>query len=523
MTQFPRWKIWTIYIVCLGALLLSLPNFIPAATLKTLPSFFPTRQVSLGLDLQGGMHLMLKVDLDTVVQERMASVAESLRGELRKANIAYTGINPEANRVVVNLRADADRNATIDAIRKSDEEIDAVVDGENVVVSLRPQSLQARRQAAVQQSIEIVRRRVDEQGTKETSIQQQGADRIVVQLPGVNDREQIKNILNTTAKLTFRLVDGMVSAEDAKRQRPPAGTDFLQPDEKDTRAAGIVYIVRKRVLVSGDNLVDAQPSFQDGQAVVSFRFDGPGGQRFAQATTENVGRPFAVVLDNKVISAPNIREPITGGRGIISGSFTTQSANDLAVLLRAGALPAPMIIVEERTVGPDLGADAIRAGIYSILVGLSLVIAYMVLAYGRFGVYAVVALVFNLIITLAVLSLLQATLTLPGMAGLLIAVGLSVDANILINERIREETIAGRSAISAISAGFDRAYSTIFDANVTALIKMFLLYFFGSGPVKGFAVTTGIGILTSMFTATVIVRYLVANWYHRRRPTKLSV
>ncbi|MFD2262611.1 protein translocase subunit SecD [Lacibacterium aquatile] len=523
MTQFPRWKIWTIYIVCLGALLLSIPNFIPADKLKGLPSFIPTRQVSLGLDLQGGMHLMLKVDLDTVVQDRLASVAETLRGDLRKANIAYTSINPEANRIVVGVRAEVDRAAAITAIRTADEEVDAVAEGDNLIVTMRPQALQLRRQAAVQQSIEIVRRRVDETGTKETSIQQQGADRIVVQLPGVNDREQIKNLLNTTAKLTFRMVDGMVSAEEAKRQRPPAGADFLHPDEKDERAAGIVYVVRKRVLVSGDNLVDAQPSFQDGQAVVSFRFDSLGGKRFADATTENVGRPFAVVLDNKVISAPNIREPITGGRGIISGSFTTQSANDLAVLLRAGALPAPMIIVEERTVGPDLGADAIRAGIYSILVGLSLVVAYMIAAYGRFGVYAVVALVFNLIITLAVLSLLQATLTLPGMAGLLIAVGLSVDANILINERIREETIAGRSAISAISAGFDRAYSTIFDANVTALIKMFLLYFFGSGPVKGFAVTTGIGILTSMFTATVIVRYLVANWYHRRRPTKLSV
>ena len=387
-------------------------------------------------------------------------------------------------------------------------------------VSFLEEAKRERANNVMQQSVEIIRRRIDETGTREPSIQRQGDTRILIQLPGLGDPERIKNLLGQTAKLSFRFVEENV--------RPgvdpiPAGAEVLPAAEGERDTGLSEYVVRKRIMVGGETLVDAQPTFQDNAPVVSFRFDAVGAKRFADATTQNVGRLFAIVLDGEVISAPVIREPILGGAGVISGTFTVQQVQDLALLLRAGALPAPLTILEERTVGPGLGADSVAAGKIASVLGLVFVILFMGAVYGLFGVMANVALVINLTLILAVLSALQATLTLPGIAGIVLTIGMAVDANVLIFERIREETRAGRGPVSAIDAGYRRALTTIIDANVTTLIAAVLLFQFGTGPVKGFAVTLAIGLITSMFTAIMLTRLFVVTWLRQRRPQALPV
>jgi len=379
---------------------------------------------------------------------------------------------------------------------------------------------ETRRRQAVDQSIEIIRRRIDETGTKEPTIQRQGQNRILVELPGVDNPEHVKALLGRTAKLTFQLVDQSVSVEDARKGRLPPGDEILPAEEgRGNRSGPTAYVVRKRVMVGGDTLTDAQATFNNtNEPVVSFKFDAAGARRFGDATRENVGKPFAIVLDNKVISAPVIREAIPGGSGIISGSFTVQSASDLALLLRAGALPAPITILEERTVGAELGADSIHAGAVASIVGVALVIVFMVLFYGLFGVFADVALMFNLGLMLGALSLLGATLTLPGIAGIALTMGMAVDANVLIYERIREEIRGGRSILSSLEAGFTRAFGTILDSHVTTLVAGILLYWLGSGPVKGFAVTLSIGVLTSLFSAILVTRLQIVTWVRRTKP-----
>ena len=385
---------------------------------------------------------------------------------------------------------------------------------------------ETRRRQAVEQSIEIIRRRIDETGTKEPTIQREGQDRILVQLPGVDNPERVKQLLGRTAKLTFQLVDQSVTVEDARRGRLPPGDEIL-PGVEEGRARGSSgagsYVVRKRIMVGGDTLTDAQATFQNNEPVVSFKFDSVGAKKFGDATRENVGKPFAIVLDNKVISAPVIREPILGGSGIISGSFTVQSASDLALLLRAGALPAPIQILEERTVGAELGADSIHAGTVASIVGVALVIIFMVLFYGLFGVFADIALFFNLCLMMAALSLLGATLTLPGIAGIALTMGMAVDANVLIYERIKEELRSGRTVLSSLEAGFTRAFGTILDSHVTTLVAGILLYWLGSGPVKGFAVTLSIGVLTSLFSAILVTRLQIVTWLRRYKPKAIPL
>jgi SecD/SecF fusion protein len=534
MMYFAPWKIALIALACLASVVFSIPSFFPAATVATWPSWLPKRQVNLGLDLRGGAHLLLEVDTSVVLRERLEALVEGARTELRQARIGYTNLSVSGtNSVTVRLRDATQTEQARQLLIKLaqpvqstsglgfgsgpvDMELTGSADGQ-LRMTLSEAALLERARNAVTQSIEIVRRRIDQTGVSEPTIQRQGADRILVQLPGIDDPERIKRLLGTTAKLTFRMVD--VGA-DPNAPAPP-GSEILEGDGARSER----YVVKRKVEVAGDNLVDAQAGYDQrgGIPVVNFRFDTVGGKRFAEITQQAVGQPFAIVLDNKVLSAPVIREPILGGSGQISGNFTTASANDLAVLLRAGALPAPLKVVEERTVGPDLGEDSIRAGLISIAVAAVLVVIYMVLAYGLFGLFANVALIVNLVMTLAAMSLLQATLTLPGIAGLLLTLGMSVDANVLINERIREETKIGKSPMAAMQAGFSRAFSTIVDANVTTLIKMALLYALGSGTVKGFAVTISIGILTSMFTATVLVRLMMVTWLRQRRPTLLPV
>lgn len=524
MVHFARWKIVLVLAVCLLGVLYAAPNLVGRQAVQSLqnalPDWLPTKTVNLGLDLQGGSHLLLEVDVATVINERLNSLVDSVRAELRQARIGYTDLGVRDGAVAFTVRDQADVERAAGIIRTLDEEFGvSVADGGVIEARLTETAAEVRRRSAVEQSIEIVRRRVDETGTREPTIQRQGEDRILVQLPGLDDPERVKRLLGQTAKLSFRFIDDTTSPTEAQAGRIPPGSDLLPSAE----TPGQSWVVRKRVMVGGDTLVDAQPTFQDGQPVVSFRFDSVGAKRFGDATRDNVGKLFAIVLDEQVISAPVIREPILGGSGVISGNFTVQSAQDLALLLRAGALPAPLTVLEERTVGPGLGADSIQAGKIASILGLILVLIFMAAAYGLFGLMANIALLFNIALIFAALSILQATLTLPGIAGIVLTIGMAVDANVLIFERIREEVRAGRSPISAIDAGYSRALTTIIDSNLTTLIAALLLYIFGSGPVRGFAVTLSIGILTSMFTAIMVTRLMVVVWLRRRRPASIPI
>ena len=520
MLQFPAWKIVLVGLVCLLGVLYAAPNLFERDTFGDVPTGVPGRQINLGLDLQGGSYLLLQVDTRVVVQERLEAIVETARRELRDANIGYVGLGVHADAAAFDVREAADLEKARQLARGFDTGSEVSVEGDRVSVRLTEQSIVELTRNAVQQSIEIVRRRVDETGTREPLIQRQGDNRILIQLPGVDNPERIKALIGQTAKLTFQLVDPTASTQEAMQGRVPPGSKVLPSADNQGPSH---YVVKRRVMVSGENLVDAQPSFQDNRPVVSFRFDSVGGRRFGQATTENVGRPFAIILDDKVISAPVIREPILGGTGIISGSFSVQEAQDLALLLRAGALPAPLTVLEERSVGPGLGADSISSGKIASVIGLVLVAGFMVLAYGLFGIFANLALLLNIGLILGALSALQATLTLPGIAGIVLTIGMAVDANVLVFERVREEIDNGRSPINALDAGYRRAFTTIIDSNLTTLFAALFLFALGSGPVKGFAVTLGIGIMTSMFTAVMVTRLFVSIWARRRRPATLPI
>jgi protein-export membrane protein SecD len=526
MMYFSRLKTWLVLGTCILGALLALPNLFPAPA-----AWVPWRTIHLGLDLRGGSYLLLEVDMNAVIRERLDSLADSARTSLRRAGIVrfLVSTQPAENRLTVHIdepgKQDVANTALHDLILSNsqssngrpDLELTSPSDG-NFTVTLLPTALTERATAAVQQSIEIVRRRIDETGVLDPQITRQGSSRIVVQLPGIEDPNRIKELLGKTAHMTFRMV-----AEDVNPNVSvaPAGVDFL-PDES---MGGGKIAVRRRIDVDGANLTDARAGQnpQTAEWVVNFTFDSVGARRFGDVSRANVGHRFAIVLDDKVISAPVIREAITGGRGQISGHFDARSATDLAVLLRAGALPAPLTVVEERSVGPELGADAIRAGAIALGIGFVLVIVFMTAFYGLFGLFANIALLVNLVLLLALLSLFEATLTLPGMAGILLTLGMAVDANILINERIREEVHNGRSPLNAMETGFRRAFSTIIDSNATAFLAHVMLFFFGAGPVRGFAVTITLGIVTSLFTATMLARLFMVRWYAANRPQALPV
>ncbi len=522
MVQIPRWQVFVILAVLLAGVVFAAPNLLPRDATEKLPDWVPSQQINLGLDLQGGSYLLLEVDIDSVIREQMEGLVDGIRLELRREKIGYTGLGVSGDAVVFSLR-DPSR---IDEVRQIVRDIrdDVLVSAEETgrfEVRFTDQALIERRNSVIEQSIEVVRRRIDETGTREPSIQRQGDQRILIQLPGVRDPERIKALLGKTAKLTFQFLDETVQQPGV--EPTPAGTVILPSDEADANGQPIYYPVKKRVIVSGETLIDAQPSFSDNLPVVAFRFDPVGAKRFGKATQENVGRLFAIVLDNKVISAPRIRTPILDGNGIITGGFSVQETQDLALLLRAGALPAELTILEERTVGPGLGADSVRAAEIACLLGLLFVMVFMAVAYGLFGMMANVALVTNLVLILATLSGLQATLTLPGIAGIVLTIGMAVDANVLIFERVREETRNGRGPVTAIDAGYRRAMTTILDSNLTTLFAAILLFSFGSGPVKGFAVTLAIGLVTSMFTAIMLTRWLIILWLRRLRPQALPI
>jgi preprotein translocase subunit SecD len=530
MMYFSRLKTTLVLGVCALGILLSLPNLFAAPA-----AWLPWRTVNLGLDLRGGSYLLMQVDMAAVIKDRLNSLADSARQALLRAKVLRFTVTPQpataqqpANRLLVRIEDPATQDAALAALRplanvdtsgvtnQTDLEFDSTPG--LITVTLSPEALRDRANAAVQQSIEIVRRRIDETGVADPDITRQGQDRIVVQLPGIDDPNRIKQLLGKTARMTFRLVDESANLSAAV---PPPGDDFLDMEGP----GGGKIAVRRRVEVDGADLTNASAGQnpQTGEWVVNFTFDSVGTRRFAEVSRANIGHRFAVVLDDKVITAPVIREPITSGSGEISGQFTADSATDLAVLLRAGALPAPLTVVEERSVGPELGADSIRAGAISLAIGFVLVMAYMAVFYGLFGWFANVALLFNLVLMTAILSLLGATLTLPGMAGILLTLGMAVDANILINERIREEVRHGRTPLNAMETGFRRAFSTIIDSNATAFLAHVMLFIFGTGPVRGFAVTITVGIVTSLFTATMLVRLMMVRWYAANRPAALPV
>ena len=524
MLQFPAWKKVLIALVCVFGVLYAAPNFAPSF-FKELPSWAPSKTVNLGLDLQGGAHLLMQVEVDAVIEERLQSIEEAIRGDLREARVRARGLGVEGGAVTFRLTDPEKRDEVLALIDQLDEDLQ-VEASENGAFRIRFSDA-AREELvnnAIDQSIEIVRRRVDEFGTTEPTIQRQGDQRILVQVPGIGDTERLKDVLNTTAKLTFHLVDRSQSVERMRQGQVPPGLDLLPSREKGPNGDPVTfYPVERRVIVAGENLTNAQSTFQNGRPVVSFTFDTRGAQRFGEATQQNVGELLAIVLDDEVVSAPRINEPILGGSGVISGDFSLQETEDLSILLRAGALPAPLSYIEERSVGPGLGQDSIDAGRLASLIGFIAVAVFMVAAYGLFGGMTVLALVINLALILAILSALQATLTLPGIAGIVLTVGMAVDANVLIFERIREESRSGRSPISAVDAGYRGALSTIVDANLTTLIAAVLLFAFGSGPIRGFAVTLSVGIVTSMFTAIMVTRFLVVSWLRSRRPDVLPI
>ena len=529
MLRFAPWKLASVIALVVAAILLIIPSFFPAnmvdALAARLPSFIPVRQIVLGLDLQGGAHMLMQVDQASVVKSQVDALRDDVRQKMREGKLALSGgIATQPRGVLVRITDPTERGRAYDLLQSLSQPIGGPLAGGNgrtldvsqsdagVQLTLTDAAIAEKVRRAVTQSIEVLNRRVNAMGTKETMIQRQGENRVLVQVPGLQDTTKLKEIIGQTAKLEFRLV--------ADPGDPPNEVEEL-PMQK----GGGTLKVQKRVMVDGADLTDAQQSFdqQTGEPDVTFRFNLRGGQKFGLVTTENVGRPFAIVLDGKVISAPVIRSPITGGTGVITGNFTVDEANNLAILLRAGALPAKLTVVEERTVGPGLGQDSIDAGKHAAYVGGILVIIYMIATYGIFGVFADLALAVHILLIFASMALLGATLTLPGIAGIVFTIGMAVNSNVLIYERIREEAHMGRSVLSSLDAGFKRAFATIVDSNVTMFVAALILYLFGSGAVRGFAVSLGLGIITSIVTAVTMTRMMIALWYRQTRPTRIPI
>jgi preprotein translocase subunit SecD len=532
MMNLPRWRV----ILCVAAILFgvvfTLPNVLPTSMIANLPSWVPHQRLNLGLDLQGGSLLLLEVDTQALKTERLANISEDVQRTLHDEKLVFTPPVQANGQISVRITDPTQVQTALSALQKLSQPLTGgggrdinVQSGpdQTILLSVSDQSIAADTSHAVQQSIEIIRRRIDALGTREPTIAPQGSDRIVVEAPGESDPERLKSVIGQTAKLTFQLVDESVTAQDLAQGHPVPPESQVLPSQDGYAPS---YLVKRRASVSGEMLTNAAMSFnpQTGAPVVVIRFNGQGTKRWGDATSENVGKRFAIVLDNKILSAPVIREPILGGSCEISGNFTTETANDLAVLLNAGALPAPLKFVEQTTVGAELGADSVKAGALSGLIALGLIGTFMILAYGfEFGGFAVIGLLSNMTMILGAMSLTGATLTLPGIAGLILTIAMAVDANVLIFERIRDEERAGRKPLMAIETGFSRATVSIMDANITTLIAALILFTFGAGPVKGFAWTLSIGVLTSVFAALFLTRMFVALWYRSSRNKRLPI
>jgi len=543
MLGYPLWKKIGVVIVCLAALLFSTPNLfyaqveasndaVAAGQEGDWPDYLPSDLVNLGLDLRGGAHLLVEVQVEDVYQDRMDGIwPEALRvlREQRDAVGTVRQVDTERGELLLRIGEASGQQTAIEALRElaqpittltgiGSTDIEVSAEGSDLIrIRLSDAEKSATDDRTVAQSVEIVRRRIDESGTREPTIQRQGDDRILIQVPGVGSSQEVLDLIGTTAKLGFHHV---VSATTDENARAGAG-NLLLPSVDEP---GSYYIVERRAIVSGDQLVDAQSTFdQNNNAAVSFRFNAQGARIFGDHTAENVGNLFAIVLDDEVVSAPRIQSYIPGGSGIITGRFTTQETANLSILLRAGALPAELVVLEQRTIGPELGADSIEAGRLATMVAFVAVLVFMGLSYGLFGLFANVALILNVAMIFAILSVLGATLTLPGIAGIVLTVGMAVDANVLIFERIREELKSGKGPARAIQLGYDKAFTAILDANITTFIAAVILFVIGSGPVRGFSVTLGVGIVTSVFAALLITRLLIVTWFDLRRPKTIEV
>ena len=532
MLDFPRWKrifLWGITALLIAAALPSLVSLSGGGW----PQELPDPEVNLGLDLAGGSHILLEADPSDVASQRLEVMEESVRDALDDENIEYGNVSTANGRLSLLL----DQSAQVDAARDIIEPMTqgagltgqrdwtiSVIDGQRMVVQQTEAGLELAVTQAMDSATEVVRRRIDALGTREPTIIRQGDDRIVVQVPGLENPQALKDLLGQTAELEFKLVDTSALATDVQQGIAPPGSEIV-PGAVGSDYEGASLAVRRLGGIRGDSLTDAQQSFdaQTNDPVVTITFDSQGSRRFADLTTQNVNRQFAIILDGEVLSAPNINEPILGGTAQISGGFTAETANQLAISLRSGALPVDLTVIEERTVGPDLGADSIRSGVIAMGIGSLLVVALMIATYGRFGIYATGALVLNVLMILGIMAIMNTTLTLPGIAGFVLTIGAAVDANVLINERIREERKKGRRVVAAVENGYREASRAIYDANVTNFIAGVLLFLFGSGPIRGFAVVLIIGLFTSVFTAVTLTRMWVAGWLRRARPTDLNV
>ena len=532
MLDFPRWKrvfLWAVTALLIAAAIPSLVSLAGGGWPRSLPD----PEVSLGLDLAGGSHILLEADPSQVAGQRLEVMEEAVRNALNDADIEFGSVSTSGGQLSL-LLEDA---SAVDAARDLLEPMTQgagltgqrdwtinIVDGQRIVMRQTEEGLEFAVAQAMDSATEVVRRRIDALGTREPTIIRQGDDRIVVQVPGLEDPDALKELLGQTAELEFKLVDTSALPADVAQGIAPPGSEIV-PGAPGSDYQGASIAVRRLGGIRGNSLTDAQQSFQSqtNQPVVSITFDSQGSRRFADLTTQNVNRQFAIILDGEVLSAPNINEPILGGQAQISGGFTVDTANQLAISLRSGALPVDLTVIEERTVGPDLGADSIRSGIVAMSIGSLLVIALMIAVYGRFGIYATFALVLNVLMILGIMAVMETTLTLPGIAGFVLTIGAAVDANVLINERIREERKKGRRVVAAVENGYREASRAIYDANVTNFIAGVLLFLFGSGPVRGFAVVLIIGLFTSVFTAVTLTRMWVAGWLRRKRPTDIVI
>ena len=543
MLQIALWKRLIIWVLCIGGLILALPNafysrvetFNDAKLLNDTsdgwPSFLPSSLVNLGLDLRGGAHLLAEVQVSDVYEQRMAAlwpdIREILRAErdkvgtirLQKGKLDELRIklsNPTEIGTGINLlKALAKPVSSVGSIGKLD--LDFEGEDDEIIVRLSEAERRATDNRTMQQALEIIRRRIDEVGTREPTIQRQGSDRVLIQVPGIGSASELKQLIGTTAQLTFQPV---IAARVNSESLAGSGQELLPALDDPSE----FYLLDAGAVVTGEELVDAQPSFdQMGRPAVNFRFNSSGARKFGDYTAENIGNPFAIVLDNEVISAPTIQGHIPGGSGIITGSFTIEESTELAILLRAGALPAGLTFLEERTIGPELGADSIQAGKVACIVAFGAVLVFMAASYGLFGLFANVALLINVGLIFGLLSGIGATLTLPGIAGIVLTIGMAVDANVLIFERIREELVSAKGPARAIELGYEKAMSAILDANITTFIAAVILFVMGSGPVRGFSITLGLGIITSVFTAIFVTRLLIVMWFERRRPKIIEV
>lgn len=529
MLVIPRWKFWLIILTCIAGIVLALPNALPSHVFDKMPSWLQNT-INLGLELRGGSHLQLEVDLQAVARESLNQLVDDARSNLRKDKVGYTHLTVDKDSVIPALRFHLiktdDAEKAIKVMKSIDKTLSVRIEDKTVYATYDEEAFENRKKALIDQSIEVIRRRVDETGTKEPIIQRQGSDRIILQLPGVDDPSEVRKRIGKTAKMTFHVVNEDMPAVPSNPQTPNAHAPLSRNSNVEyMREEGYdQYLpIQKKVMLSGETLVDARSTVSEGLPVVSISFNSLGSKKFAQISRDYLKKRFAIVLDNQVISAPVFNQVIPNGQAIISGHFTFKSAEELALLLRAGALPAPLKVLDERTIGPSLGSDSIKDGQRAVMIAFILVATFMTLSYAIFGLFANIALIFNIIFLFAGLSVLQATLTLPGIAGIALTIGMAVDANVLIYERIKEELRAGLKPVNAIEAGYKRAMMTIIDSNMTTLFGAFVLFEFGSGPIRGFAVTLALGILISLFTALSLSRLIIVSWIKSRKVTTLPI